>query len=201
MLSIRSRVAGIGLAAGLMAGAVGSAQAQSRGIEVNGFAGLYAPTKTDGLEGTREALRRGSLAFGGRLTYWTGASLGVEGVAMFSPARARITANSGSQFARSTKVLAVGGKVMLNLTPKSNLLGIALGAGPTMVRTTSPLAPDRDAAKSEIGGVGGLALRIHLGENLALRGDAEDYFYSTDLGFGKKLTHDVVLSGGLSIHF
>ena len=55
-----------------------SAVAQTKGVELNGFFGIYGPTDKEGLQGTREALRRGSAAFGGRLTYWTGKAIGIE---------------------------------------------------------------------------------------------------------------------------
>ena len=46
---------------------IGSAAAQARGIELNGFFGIYGPTAKEGLEGTRAALRRGSPSLVGRV--------------------------------------------------------------------------------------------------------------------------------------
>ncbi|MHB1329293.1 MAG: porin family protein [Gemmatimonadales bacterium] len=180
--------------------AVAPAAAQKKGIELNGFAGLYAPLEENAREGTREAVRRGSLAFGGRLGYWTGGLVGVEAVGAFSQARMRVTLNSGSQFARGTYFGAAGGKLMLNLTPKSSLLGLAVGGGPALIMFGKSVTA-ADEKDSFGGGVAGVTLRLNVGENVALRGDAEDFFYSADFGLGKKLRHDILLSGGISIQF
>ncbi len=176
------------------------AAAQKKGIELNGFAGLYAPTEENGLEGGRQAVRRGTLAFGGRLGYWTGGLIGFEGVGAFSQARMRVNLNSGAKLARGTYFGAGGGKLMLNLTPRSSLLGLAVGGGPALVTFGKSVtaATEKD---SYLGGVGGVTLRLNVGENVALRGDAEDFFYSADFGLGKKLRHDILLSGGISIQF
>lgn len=176
-----------------------SAAAQTKGVELNGFAGIYGPTDKEGLQGTREALRRGSVAFGGRLTYWTGKALGIEFTGAFSPARVRVSSNAG-QFARSTAVALGSGKLMFNLTPGSKLFGIALGGGVAGVHTGKTVA-DPTASTTDIGGVGGLSLRLHVGENVALRGDFEDYFYNGNFGRGAKFTQDLVASAGLSIKF
>ncbi len=176
-----------------------SAAAQTKGVELNGFFGIYGPTDKEGLEGTREALRRGSAAFGGRLTYWTGKALGLELTGAFSPARIRVTSAAG-QFARSTAVALGSGKLMFNLTPGSKLLGIALGGGVAGVHTGKTVA-DPTAAKTDLGGIGGVSLRLHLGDNFALRGDFEDYFYNGNFGRGAKFTQDLIASAGLSIKF
>ncbi len=182
-------------------GLVGSrpASAQAKGIEFSGFGGLYAPTATEGLEGTREALRRGSLAFGGRLTYWTGKALGLEFTGAFSPARIRVSGAVG-QFPRSTAVALGSGKVMLNLTPGSRLLGIALGGGIAGVHAAKSVA-DRSRSQTDIGGVADIALRLHLGDNVALRADFEDYFYNGNFGRGARFTQDLIVSAGLSLKF
>ncbi len=176
-----------------------SAAAQTKGVELNGFFGIYGPTDKNGLQGTREALRRGSAAFGGRLTYWTGKAIGIELTGAFSPARIRVSSNAG-QFARSTAVALGSGKLMFNLTPGSKLVGIALGGGVAGVHAAKTVA-DPTASTTDLGGVGGLSLRLHIGDNVALRGDFEDYFYNGNFGRGAKFTQDLVASAGLSIKF
>ena len=176
-----------------------SAAAQTKGVELNGFFGIYGPTDKEGLQGTREALRRGSAAFGGRLTYWTGKAIGIELTGAFSPARIRVSSTAG-QFARSTAVALGSGKLMFNLTPGSKLVGIALGGGVAGVHTGKTVA-DPTASTTDLGGVGGLSLRLHIGDNVALRGDFEDYFYNGNFGRGAKFTQDLVASAGLSIKF
>lgn len=197
MRSIGRGLVGMGVLAMALV-AARPAAAQVKGIELNGFGGLYAPTDKEGLEGTREALRRGSTAFGGRLTWWTGKALGIEAVGVFSPARLKVTANSGSQFVRSTEVMLGAGKLMFNLTPGSKVLGIAIGGGPALIHTKETVF-DPARSQSDIGGVAGLSLRLGLGENVALRGDFEDFFYGGDFGRGSKFTQDLVVSAGLSI--
>jgi hypothetical protein len=173
--------------------------AQEKGVEVNAFGGWFAPTATEGLQGTRAALRRGSLAVGGRLTYWTGRALAVEFTGAFSPAKVRVTATTGS-FPRSTEVILGSGKLLFNLTPGSTALGIAIGAGPAIIRAKNTVV-DPTQSTTDFGGVGGIAVRLGIGENVALRGDFEDYFYGGDFGRGSKFTQDLVLSGGLSFRF
>lgn len=199
MRSIRTWV-GAALLAGLGLGVSTSAVAQAKGLELNGFAGTFVPTEKDGLQGTRVAERRPSLAYGGRLTVWSGGLLGFEATGAFSPARVLVTGNGGSRVARSTKVLMGGAKLMLNLTPATSRIGFAIGAGPAYVRAKSTVAV-AGVSQSEVGALGGIALRFNLGDNVALRGDLEDYFYKSDFGRGNTSTHDLLLTGGLSLHF
>jgi hypothetical protein len=200
MLVLTRRMAAASLVMLIGALGAGSASAQSKGIELNGFAGMYAPKDTKGLqEGDRDAKRKASIAFGGRLTYWTGTALGVEFTGGFSPARVSVVSARGT-FPRSTQLAFGSAKLLYNLTGKSKTLGVALGGGLAGLHAGKTVV---DPAKSttNMGGVGGLAIRLHLGENVALRGDGEVYLYSGDYGFGKKFTQDLMLSGGLSISF
>lgn len=187
------------LVIGLAVAGIRSAAAQVKGVELNGFFGIYGPTDKEGLQGTRAALRRSSAAFGGRLTYWTGNSLGLELTGAFSPARILVSSTAG-QFARSTAVAIGSGKLMFNLTPGSKLLGFALGAGVAGIHTGKTVA-DPSASTTDVGGVAGASLRINLGENVALRGDVEDYLYNGNFGRGAKFTQDLVITAGLAIKF
>jgi len=199
MQGITRRLVGGSVAMLLGLGLTQSAAAQTKGIELNGFAGLYAPTPTDGQQDALQAVRRGSLAFGGRVTYWTGKTLGVEFTGAFSPARVKV-ATVGAAYAHSTRFLAGSGKLMFNLTPSSKLLGIAVGAGPAYIHIDKTVI-DPTASTSKVGGVGGVSVRIRLADQLSLRGDAEDYLYSADFGKGSKTANDIWLTGGISIHF
>lgn len=199
---MRSMIRGcVAVAVVALAGSWGArvAVAQAKGIELNGFAGLYYPTQTAALQGTKVAVRKGSPAFGGRLTYWTSKTLGVEFTGGYSTARVSVTSNAG-RFPRSTRLAFGSAKLLFNLTPGSKLFGVAIGGGAAALHVGKTVA---DLAKSstDLGGVGDLAVRIHLGENVALRGDAEAYLYNGNFGKGNKFTQDVVLSGGLSIKF
>lgn len=174
-----------------------SAAAQAKGLELNLFGGGYIPTNNDGLQDAlRDAERRGSLLYGGRVTIW-GRVVGLEFTGGFSPARVSVESQRG-RFPRSTDVAFGTGKVMLNLTPGSKLIGLAVGAGAAYLRTGS-LVRDPDLSESDLGGVVGGSVRISLGENVALRGDLEDLFYGGDFGRGSKFTHDLLLSAGLAI--
>jgi len=199
MQGITRRLAGVGVGVLLGLGLTQSAVAQTKGVEINGFAGIYAPTPTGGQQGDLQAVRRRSLAWGGRFTYWTTNTLGLEFTGAFSPARVKVASTAGA-FARSTRVLAASGKVVFNLTPTSKRFGISLGGGPAVIHTQKTLV-DPTASTTKVGGVGGLTLRIHLMDKLSLRGDAEDYLYSADFGKGSKLTNDLWFTGGISIHF
>ncbi|MSR03239.1 MAG: hypothetical protein EXR94_10965 [Gemmatimonadetes bacterium] len=187
------------LVIGLAVAGIRSAAARVKGVELNGFFGIYGPTNKEGLQGTREALRRGSAAFGGRLTYWTGKALGLELTGAFSPARIRVSSTAG-QFARSTAVAMGSGKLMFNLTPGSKLCGLAPGGGVAGIHTGKTVA-DPNVSATDVAGVAGVSLRINLGENVALRGDFEDYIYNGSFGRGAKSTQDLVVTAGLALKF
>lgn len=172
--------------------------AQSKGLELNGFLGYYVPTSTDGLQSALfDASRRGSLQFGGRLTYWTGNAVGLEFTGGFSPARVSVTSTAG-RFPRSTQLSYGSAKLMLNLTPGSKLIGLAIGGGVAGLKVRKTVA-DPTKSTTDVGGVGGVSLRINVGENVALRGDLEDVFYGGSFGRGNKFTQDLVLSAGLAL--
>jgi hypothetical protein len=176
----------------------GSAAGQSRGLELNLHGGYYVPTNDEGIErAIRDAKRRGSLLYGGRLTYWTGRTLGVEASAGYSEAKVLVTTGAGT-FPRGTDLWYGTGKLMLNLTPGSKGLGIAVGGGVAYLRS-GKLVTDPTKSGSEVGGVGGLSVRLQVGDNVALRGDIEDLFYGGDFGKGNKFTQDLLLSVGLAI--
>lgn len=171
---------------------------QKGGLELNIFGGGYVPTNDEGIEqAIRDATRRGSLLYGGRLTYWTGKAVGLEVTGAFSPARVAVTSNRG-RFPRSTDLWLGTGKLMVNLTPGSRLIGLGIGGGVSALHSGS-LVRDPDLSATEIGGVGGLSVRIAVGENVALRGDLEDLFYGGDFGKGNKFTQDLLLSVGLAL--
>lgn len=187
-----------GLAATAMIVTTESAAGQSRGLELNAFAGFYVPTNNEALQDVvRNASRRGSLLYGGRLTYWTGQAVGIEFVGGFSPARVSVASARGV-FPRSTNLGFGAGKLMLNLTPGSKLIGVAIGGGIAGLHN-SKSAASATTATSDIGGIGGLSLRLHVGENVAIRGDLEDLFYGGNFGKGNKFTQDLLLSVGLAM--
>ena len=191
-----ARIAMVG--AVMAAGAVGPARAQSRGLELNGFGGLYVPTNNKGIQNAvLEARRRGSLLYGGRLTFWTGKAVGLEFTGAFSPARISVVSGA-AKFPRSTYLAYGSGKVMFNLTPGSKLIGLGVGGGVAFLHNRKTLV-DPAQSSSDFGGVGGVSLRIGVGENVALRGDLEDLFYGGNFGTGKKFTQDILLSVGLAL--
>jgi hypothetical protein len=187
------------LAAAALLGLPGQLAAQGKKVELGAFAGLYQPTDKEGLEaGTRQAERRGSLAYGGRLTYWTSKSLGVELTGGYSPARVRVASSRGI-FPHSTDQVFGAGKLAINLTPARTGLGLAVSGGVGVLHTGKTI-PDRTESKTNVGGVAGATIRYPLWGAL-LRLDAEDYLYSGDFGKGSKFTQDLVLSGGISLRF
>ncbi|MEZ4586257.1 MAG: hypothetical protein R2909_07650 [Gemmatimonadales bacterium] len=190
----------VGLAAALLVAAPAVSSAQQKMVELTLFGGAYFPTSDEALDaGDRPATRRSSAALGGRLAFWGSRSLGVELTAGFSPARALVDANSGSRFARGTDLAFGSAKLAFNLAPASKL-GVIVSGGVAGLRPGSPLG-DQAEKSTAIGGVAGLTLRFGVGENVALRGDAEGYAYSADFGLGKKGTTDLMFSGGLVIAF
>ena len=182
----------------LLAFAAVPATAQTKGLELNGFAGFYVPTNDQGIErAVRDATRRGSLLYGGRLTFWTSRTVGFEFTGAYSPARVSVQSLRG-RFPRGTDLIAGTGKLMLNLTPGSKALGIAIGGGLAYLYT-GELLRDPALSESDLGGVAGVSLRWSLGSNVALRGDLEDVFYGGNFGLGSKFTQDLLLSAGLAI--
>ena len=175
------------------------ASAQGKKVELGAFAGLYLPTDDEGLQtGTRDASRRGSVAYGGRLTYWTSKSLAVEVTGGYSPARATVQAVLG-RFPRSTDLWFGSGKLMWNVTPNRSGLGIVLGGGAALLHVGHTVA-DPNESTTDIGGIASAGLRLPI-RGLILRGDADAYLYGGDFGRGNKFTQDLVFSGGVSIPF
>jgi hypothetical protein len=175
------------------------ANAQDKKVELGAFAGWYLPTDDEGLQtGTRDASRRGSFAYGGRLTYWTSKSLAVEFTGGYSPARVTVQAVLG-RFPRSTDLVFGSGKLMWNITPDRKGLGIVLGGGAAVLHVQNTVAQP-DESTTDIGGVASAGLRLPI-RGLILRGDAEAYLYGGDFGRGSKFTQDLVFSGGVSIPF
>lgn len=178
-----------------------AAHAQLPKVELTLFAGWLVPIEDEGLQdAVRDAARRGSLAGGGRLTFWTSPSLGVELAGAFSPADVRQASITGSTFKRSSDLFLGSGKLALNLTPGSRGLSLLVNGGVAGLRYGKTVA-DPDESKTHVGGVVGVALRLPVGTNVALRGDVEDFIYSADFGLGKKTVQDLVLSAGISIGF
>ena len=175
------------------------ASAQDKRVELGAFAGWYLPTDDEGLQtGTRDASRRGSIAYGGRLTYWTSKSLAVEFTGGYSPARVTVQAVLG-RFPRSTDLWFGSGKLMWNLTPDRSGLGVVLGGGAAVLRVQNSVA-EPDEGSTDIGGVASAGLRLPIW-GVILRGDAEVFLYGGDFGRGSKFTQDLVLSGGVAIPF
>jgi hypothetical protein len=174
---------------------------QQKKVEVAAFAASHFPTTDDGLErAVRDAQRRASLAWGGRLTAWVTNSVGVELTGGYSRARVRVVATNGI-FPRSTDVVFGSGKVALNLTPGSRGLGFVLSGGVAGVRFGSTVT-NPDSSSNRVGAVAGAGLRLPIGgSGIILRGDIEDYVYRADFGLGKKTAHDLVVGGGLSLAF
>ena len=171
---------------------------QTRGLELGLYGGYYVPTNNEGIErAIRDAKRRGSLLYGGRLTYWTGRTLGVEVSGGYSQAKVLVASAAGT-FPRGTDLLFGTGKLMFNLTPGSKFLGVAVGGGVSALHNGS-LVTDPTKSGTEMGGVGGLSVRIHVGDHVALRGDLEDLFYGGDFGTGNKFTQDLLLSVGVAL--
>ncbi|MEO8451377.1 MAG: hypothetical protein ABI647_16405 [Gemmatimonadota bacterium] len=168
-------------------------------VQLTGFVGLYAPIDTKGIELLdRDAHRRGDFAYGGRLTVWASKSFGIEALGGFSRARITRTTNAG-RLPRSTNVGFGAGKLMLNLTPKRKY-SFVIGGGVSGLHIAKTVI-DPNQSETKFGGIGGIGLRLPFGENVALRGDIEDFIYHADFGRGAKLTNDLLLSGGLSISF
>ncbi len=186
----------VGLA--MMALSAGPALGQTSGLEVNLFGGGYIPTNDVGIErAIRDAKRRGSLLYGGRLAYWTGRTVGLELTGGYSEAKVLVTSGAGT-LPRGTDLFLGTGKVVWNLTPGSRLVGVAVGGGLSVLRNAK-LVTDPTESGTEIGGVGGVSVRIAVGENVAIRGDLEDLFYGGDFGKGNKFTQDLLLSVGLAL--
>jgi hypothetical protein len=175
--------------------------AQNKQFELGGFGGWYLPTKEEGLQasGNRDVHRRGSIAFGGRFTYWTTKSVGLEFTGGFSPARVSVLSTVG-RFPHSTNLLMGSGKVVLNLIPTSSSFGLVIGGGLAGLHVQKSVA-DPTVSQTNVGGIGSAGLRIPVFGRAVLRGDVDAYLYNGDFGLGGKFTQDLVFSGGLSLRF
>ena len=185
----------------VLLGLPGRAAAQSKRFELGGYAGWYLPTKEEGLQtsGNLDAHRRGSLAYGGRFTYWTTKAVGLELTGGYTPARASVLTTIG-RFDRSTQMLMGSGKVVLNLMPTSPKFGVVIGGGLAGLHVDKTVA-DPTVSKTNVGGIGSAGIRIPVLGRWLLRGDVDAYLYNGDFGLGSKFTQDLVFSGGLSLRF
>ena len=148
----------------------------------------------------RDAARKGSLAWGGRLTFWGADRLGFEFTGGFSPARVAVASTLGI-FPHSTDLAFGSAKIALKVTKGDPMLGLNVSAGLAGLHYGKTVA-DPSKSETKIGGVGGVGIRLRLSDALHLRGDVEDYFYSGQFGnASSKLVGDLMLTGGLSIAF
>ena len=180
-----------------------SLSAQARKFEISGFAGWYLPTDRDAMQvapTTRDAARKGSVAWGGRFTVWGANRLGLELVGGFSPARVSVAANQGI-FPHSTNLIFGAAKAAYKLTTGDSPLSFTASAGVAGLRFDKSVA-DPSQSETKIGAVAGLGARYRLRDRVYLRGDVEDYFYSAKFGTDKsQLEGDLMFTGGIAIAF
>jgi hypothetical protein len=179
-------------------GALNAAPAAAQsGFSLTPWAGAYVPTRNSFSSVGSDIRRDNSFIAGARLSSWGNGAFGFEFTAGFAPARVRVSSTTINE-SRNTQVFVGGAKLLFGLSPRESRLGFFLSAGPSIVRRGHNVGRESEST-TDWGGVGGLGVKIPLGQTIGLRLEGEDYFYGGNFDGSRKFQNDLVLSAGLSI--
>jgi len=203
---------------------------QSRRIVVTPYAGMFMPSDklaelradVSGLPRVMGMRQQSSLAMGAGASYWFNDFAGVElgGAWAFSdvvPSLGLASQVPGLSSTRneSARVLMGSAKLMVNLFRLNQRSAVRLGVGPAIIQRGGA-AYDADSngeftGLTDFGGAVSLCTRLPLTDFLALRVRAENYMYSTRLGyrsretsneefnFQSRMQNDFIFSAGLQM--
>lgn len=211
-------VATVGLAA--------TAGAQWR---VTGFGGVYAPTTNIGkytaVSGTTSAeiamKHKTGFIVGLNANRWFAERAGFEGTFGYVNSDATTSAAIGGSLPIAGSVTNSGylflgaAKLLYGITPHESRQLFYLSAGPAIIGAGGSAYKDQGGVKMDrstsVGGVAGVAARMHLNELLCLKLGADDYMYSSKVKLvdtttpantvemGSKFQNDLVFSAGVSV--
>ncbi len=182
----------------------------AQGIEIEPYVGVYIPTQdlVDQVPGGAftellQASQKEGLAVGGRVTVWL-AMLGLEGNVLYAFSDAQTSVDGDADPDESAAVWTADGRLVLKLLPGP--VSVHIGGGVALISRTGDFYDEVSDGTSNVGGVAGLGVRVKLPGVLALRADADGYFYSSQLTadldgtpveFDSATQFDLVLSAGL----
>ena len=221
-------IAGVMAAMLLSAGQAGAQQ--SRRIVVTPYAGMFLPSakvaeiRTDvgGVPRVMGIRQQSALAMGVGASYWFNdfAGLEVGGAWAFSevvPSLGLANQVPGLSSTRneSARVVMGSAKLMVNLFRLNERSAVRLGVGPAIIQRGGA-AYDADSngeftGLTDVGGAVSLCTRLPLTDFIALRVRAENFMYSTRLGyrgrdasteefrFQSRMQNDFIFSAGLQM--
>ena len=199
-MSLRSssRVAllAVPVALALLAVPARTASAQGASVDLTLFGGIYVPTGDfDDLGSDIENQR--SVALGGRLTFWGGGRIGVEGTFAFAPSDVDNPSGGGADI--DARVVTGNASLLVGLLPSGSTAALFLRGGLALIARGGDAFENIDG-KTDVGGVVGVGLRVPLGPVIGLRIDAEDYLYNAKFGSSRSsFQNDLMFTAGLAI--
>lgn len=187
-------------------------------IEVTPFVGLYAPTASvikETASGITVGAKHGTaFLFGGRFTYWTSPTVGLEGSLGYTSSGVDFTVDTSGvtlgTVSLSAHVLLGSARVLFNVGPKGGNTDFHLLAGVGVISHGGDAYDQLGqgsggvSGKTDIGGVVGGSVRFRASEKLKVRIDVEDNLYSAKFSIGgsestSHFQNDLVVSLGLVI--
>lgn len=194
---------------GLMLAGANTSLAQR--IEIEPYLGTFIPV-TDLVDEEVASIERvvqqkSGFALGGRLTLWLAGPIGVEGNFVYGISDGELK-TAGVSDEASAGVWAADARVILNILPGP--IGMHINGGIALIGRTGDAYQDFEEGKTDVGGVGGVGVRLGLPGGFGVRANGDVYIYSAQLTlddpslgglfeFGSHTQADLVFSVGLVI--
>ncbi len=194
----------------------GAANAQERGLEFVPIVGLYNPLTDlrDPISSDLGPLDFGirqqpAFAFGARTTFWLRGPFGLEGSFLWALSDAERVVLRQRNTA-DAYVWNASARIMIRLSGTRDPIEFFVNGGLAWTGRGGDAYADFSDT-TDFGGVVGASARFDLGGRLALRLDAENFFYDLDLTFrdptegpialDSQFQSDLVLTAGLVVDF
>jgi hypothetical protein len=208
----------------LVLAAVSPTMAQNVSVDLNGFGGLYVPTTEFQFAseflppGVSEATakHKSAVIFGGRLGLWFSPAFGIEGEFGYALSDAEVKFDGqdicgqeidGELFECDANSWQGALKGLYRIKPQPDAIwSLHLGAGAGVVGRGGK-AYDEAEGTTDIAGVADVGASFDVSPQIAIRLDAEGYFYSlqikdADTGDAlgdSKFTTDLTFTGGVTV--
>ena len=187
-------------------------------LEVTPFVGLYAPTASvikESAGGITVGAKHGTaFLFGGRFTYWTSPTVGIEGSLGYTSSGVDFTVDTGAvtlgTVSLSAHVLLGSARVLFKVGPNGGNTDFHLLAGVGVISHGGDAYDQLGqgnggvSGKTDIGGVVGGSVRFKASQKLKVSIDVEDNLYSAKFSIGgsestSHFQNDLAVSIGLVI--
>lgn len=216
------RASSVGLL--LVLSVVGPTMAQQVLVDIDGFGGLYLPTTEWEFAGevlppgvtAATAKHKAAVVFGGRLGLWFNPAIGIEGEFGYALSDVEVKFDGqdicgqeidGEVFECNANIWHGAVKGLYRIRPQPDAIwSLHVGAGAGVVGRGGK-AYDEAGGTTDIAGVADIGAIFDVSRQIAIRLDAEGYFYSlrikdADTGDAlgdSKLITDLTFTGGVTI--